>query len=333
MLILSERTFDKYYEANGAINPVLKALTRKHCIQSTGCAYLRSIVEANSQHHYQNEWMLAKSLLMRDCLRRAAIQVNKLVPWELKWENSKLDPSKWQKIDKDFVFVVRTNDSSGAISSILTEENKKLGSRRKNKLECKNLAQLMALYALLLATGKMFNRLVGRQLAKGKLHRLTIPINPELLQTEVLDMKFDPQLPHIPINYNGDNVFRPGDMVQFYFDGKIDKTGDRKTDDRRKGWRVENAICVGWQETSRGPKYEEPLFVGGGVAGVVTEAQMKWIQYENLGKPKGYGSDNDIKRCFELKELGPQATKCILIELNSNVTRINVFGGRKDLPP
>ncbi len=302
----------------------LRRFERRHNIQTTGKAYLRSIIESHSKHYYKGWWYLVFSLKMRQKMGYAAKMVNK----KIKFANipdgvvMQLNPTFWTRQQEgDYVsFVCKTDNYAKAVDAIFADSSK-------NVLECRRLCEVMVLRALQLAVGNTrFNKYLKDQLG---LDPLELSLNRKLLQSEELSATGQTTV------YKGDAIFRPGDLVAF--------SNDRK---KAKGtqWLVENAVCVGWEHDAKGqPRFDEPLFVGGGVSKVLTEAKMKEeIYQETLNKLV----TGDRKRHFAEKAIGgPICTHRLdsdaenkgsnlagtvpNIYLHTTVERIGVLGGKR----
>ena len=131
----------------------------------------------------------------------------------------------------------------------------------------------------------------------------------------------------------------------------------------------ENSVRFG--SRGSGVDYGEPLFVGGGVAGAMTEAELKFMVYDNVRTvwtsktmseslspgPRArelarmsigsradvekmctdhfinkYGRDTAMKRDFAIKALTSPRSESPHVKLNPTVKRISILVGRTDLP-
>lgn len=292
-------------------------------IGSTGRAYLRSIVEAKQKHVYRGWWYLIFSLKMRDKIASVADLVYQKVSFANvpASQHPTLDSTFWRRL-ADGDFECKSNDYAKAVDAVFAD-------RTKNRLECRGLCELIALRSLQDALGNArFNKYLKDYLGS---ERLRFRLNHRLLQTEELTAKPPGTV------YTGEAVFRPGDLVAFS-NGRGVAAGTQ--------WLVENALCVGWKTDGKGnPIYTEPLFRGGGVDGVKTEAEMKEYVYQQTLDPEVRG---DRKSHFAEKALGGPKCNHLLdtdaidrgvsldkavpnIYLHTTVERIGILGGRQDL--
>ncbi|MFX0196154.1 MAG: hypothetical protein ACFFCW_08530 [Candidatus Hodarchaeota archaeon] len=301
----------------------LRRFERRNNIQTTGKAYLLSIIESHSKHYYKGWWYLVFSLKMRQKMGYAAKMVNSKISFANipGGVGLQLNPTFWTR-RQEGNFVCKTDNYAKAVDAILAD-------RSKNFLECRGLCEVMVLRALQLAVGNTrFNKYLKDQLGSDPLE---LRLNSKLLQSEELSATGQTTV------YKGDAIFRPGDLVAF--------SNNRKP---AKGtqWLVENAVCVGWKNDAKGqPRFDEPLFVGGGVSKVLTEAEMKEVIYQQTPNSLVTG---DRTRHFAEKAIGgPICTHRLdsdaenkgsnlagtvpNIYLHTTVERIGVLGGRKDV--
>lgn len=212
-------------------------------IQETGRQYLQSIIESENDHVYKRWGYLGYDLRTRDNIKDAGSEIDSKIGFA-KFDAT-LNETYWENIDGNFY--MKGNDYAEAVNAIFEDITI-------NRLECLNLSNLAELRAFQLSVGdKQFNAFLKRRL-KGE--RLSIPLN-DSLATEDRDLDATDS----SFEYNGEKVFRAGDLV--YFSAvELDETANTQ-------WMVENAIVAGWNEAG------EPLFKGGGVHGLLTEREMK----------------------------------------------------------
>jgi hypothetical protein len=300
----------------------IEAFERSWKLEKTAKAYLRSIIEARSEHRYRDSWNLAFSLKMRDKMEQAAKEVNDKVKFELwAWER-KLDPAHWNRIETlapwetrpNVTFESKTTDYAAAVNAIFADTTK-------NQLECGSMAELMAVRALQLALGdRRFNAILRIHLRGSKL-RIPLLYNKIAISQEMLT--YPPP--------RGENVFRPGDLVAF---------ANVRQNARGRGWGIENAICVGWKFDNRGePLYDEPLFYPGGRAGGMpepgTESQFKESLYKLSPDPTLVLSPQaDLTKHFAEKIINLKGRQCRCpgdlpeLYLQPMVHRITILGGK-----
>jgi len=302
----------------------LRNFQNRYSVEKTGRAFLRSIVEVDSEHFYKGWWYLVFRLKMCDKIRDVALRVNQKMGFSSGSSDNRLDPVFWQR-QREGNFSCKTKDFAKAVNALLVDKSI-------NRLECRGLSEVMALRSMQLALGNTrFNKLLGKVLGSKPLTLILDMFGP-LLEWETL--KVDPG----NIEEKGDDVFRPGDIVAF-------SNSERKKADGTQ-WRVENAVCVGWKDDASGnPDLSEPLFVGGGVANVFTEAEMKEYIYQKTpdsrvtGDRKGHFAEKAIggPECTHLLDSDAEKKSLSLkgtvpnIFLNENVNRIPILGGRRDL--
>jgi hypothetical protein len=238
-------------------SPVIQSLEKHFKIGWVGRAYMRSIVEAQSTHVYEGWWHLALSCGMRDKLYNVAQYINSHVAFANVQEGRlpMLPATHWRK-NSNGPFECTTKMYAAALNAIVAPGS---GSQ----MECRGLVELIALRALQIATGdKRFDELLTARLGTAPLTIGNLP-TPQIRQYESLTAKGA---------YVSDGLFRPGDMVLF---SNIRSTA------RGSIWLVENAICVGWRaDTKNRPRFRDPLFIGGGVLNLTSEAQMRELIYQ-----------------------------------------------------
>lgn len=221
-------------------------------IQETGRRYLQSIIESENDHVYKRWGYLGYDLRTKDNIKDAASEAQNKVGFAL--GDHTLDETYWDfKNDK---YVMKGDNYAKAVDAIFK-------NMTVNRLECDNFRNVIAIRAFQLSVGDAkFNTILKRRL-KGE--RLTIPFNDSLLTGSFsLDASTESS-----DSYNGEKVFRPGDMVQFSLENLEEADNTR--------WQIENAIVVDWNDEG------EPLFKGGGVIDILTEHQMKVKLCNNVG--------------------------------------------------
>lgn len=331
----------------GRLPSSLDELLRTHRIGTTGRAFLKSILTASGDHRYRSTKHLVASLKMRNDLASAAAEVTRKVGFATAGSD-KLDRKYWRMRPGRRFECRRANYAASVKAALLDKQT--------NVLECKGLTELTALYALLLAVrDRWFDQLLDERVS---LNRLSISnLNGELVEHEEVGYVPDPLLKGAVSE--GAKLFRPGDIVAFPCN---------MSEAANTQWRVENAICVGWKATSSGSvDYAEPLFAGGGVKDAHTEAEMKFLVYDNVRKAwtdrviasgrlpsepasapartrerleqmckehfrTTYGTDAQMETEFAVKMLKSPSWQSPNVKLNPAVMRISVLGGRVDLP-
>jgi len=279
----------------------LRWLVKRYKIQRVGKAYLKSVAGSAIEPFYKGWWYLVFRLKMCDKMESAA----KLASQKLGFTNvaragvCQLDPKHWKSIGGSN-FVCTSPDYAVAVQALFS------GSSH-NSLECRRLAELMALRAFQDAVGNpRFDRYLKAVLGS---EPRTISLNSKLLQPEELTLTSPPS------KYTGAHLYRPGDIIA---------VGNERSKAVGTQWLVENGICVGWKFNSGGEaNYGEPLFVGGGVSGAYTEAELREYVYQRTPDPILKG---DRKAHFAEKAIG--GPKCAHT-LDSKIE--NIYGTFHDV--
>ena len=304
-------------------------------IGPVGKAYLRSITMAKSEHVYKSWWRLAFRCLMTDKMQAAALNINNKVGFaNMSSIPAKLDSSYWLK-DSSGDFVCKTKkDFAKAVSIILKNP-------QKNALECKGLSHLMALRALQLSLGdQRFDKIIKAFIGN---EPLKLTLDSIFKKRFLVDENLSASRKESSI-YDGDRVFRPGDIIA---------VSNFRKEAKGTQWLVENGVCVGWRGAPGGRAlFDEPLFVGGGVPNqVMTEAQIREYVYRQT--PSSDPITGNRKKHFDEKALGTAKCRHKIDErhksgpkkgqlihglnvvpntyMHTLVNRIAILGGRADI--
>ena len=280
-LVIGKKEYSDYSD------PEIQKFLREKGIGEIGRRFLQSILGARSKHQYRTWQALEDGLKMRDEAKEAALEAIKSIEFANivppGQQRFKMHWMYWKKDKSTDTFYCMTNDYAKALDAAFQDSTK-------TRLECRGFSELMTLRAFQKAVGDTrFNSALRQTLGT---ERLQIPLNEKLIQREFL---IATKKGHV---YEGDIVVRPGDMVMFSIN--IPKVAGTI-------WRVENATCVGWDESGK------PLFVGAGLgAKAYTEEEFK------------------LAICKEI-EVPPTPKNLSLITLDKNVTRLRIPGGRRDI--